>query len=172
MTKPTLVQATDHDRELFSMASLDERLPFIFPRSSFRIDVFSGECTGCGRKLSGPNLRGMIRLDFENVATLDAIGNCVDCGFFSRFRYRLHDDGAITGLRDGRWCRWEPTRTGKKLRDKQTDAGADEVQMRPQKGLTQVSAWLVGFLATLLWPFYLASALIGYLVQRLLRRWR
>lgn len=55
-------------------------------------------------------LRGRLIPSTSKVYTVDAFGWCESCQLLSPFRYRLHSDLSLTGIRDGEWVRWQASK--------------------------------------------------------------
>jgi hypothetical protein len=145
---PKLFVPTDRDRELFAMPPIQEQLPLVFPNTKYTFSYFDGVCNSCGCHITGPAFRGRLALVMDNVAQLEAIGGCSRCGMFTRYNYRLHDDGTISGRAGVEWARWaiNPQQPAHKPFDPASDPN-----------FSALPFW--GKLAAaLIWPFYIILA--------------
>lgn len=97
---------SDEDKALLALPPMHTHLPIVFA-SGYKLIEFCGECIRCKRQIEPALFRGRIDRTFERVAIIQAVGACHHCRLLTRFNYRVHDDLSITGVRDGRWRRWE-----------------------------------------------------------------
>lgn len=148
-----MVAASPRSRELFRMPSIEQQLPLKFPNKTFEVVSFKAYCNGCNNELPPDLFRGIINLDVENMAVLEAVGACHHCNCFTRFNYRVYDNGQVDFMhKDGRWHRRKITQSQHKSR------------------LTWGQRLLVAALvaaSVVLFPLYAVSSYFGWAVLRM-----
>lgn len=145
-------------QELSEMPPISDALPFVFPVTGYSVKGLNAECSVCRCEIQ-PNLfRGRVQLAFPTVAHMEAIGLCMQCRVLSCFEYRIHDDGAISGLKDGKWQRWENIGGQSSTRPE---------NQAPRAGIGRLGNFGHLVASTLLWPFYLAYRWVSWLYFRI-----
>ena len=147
-----IIARSKRSREIFEMPPITEQMPFVFPVTGFKLLELSGECSLCNCKMHPKSFRGRLQLAFPTVAHLEACGLCAQCQVLSRFEYRIHDDGAISGLKDGKWRRWENVGGQSSTRPAQSKCRASYAQ------LAAAAAFM---------PFYMVYRWSGWLFGRI-----
>lgn len=92
-----------------ALPALGASFPLVFADGA-RWDKLTGHCGRCSRRIEPDNLRGSAHAwgpkHAPAVYDVRAIGYCPECHLLTPFRYRMHQDMSMSGLRDGKWCRW------------------------------------------------------------------
>lgn len=101
------VPVAQRERDLFEMDPVCSHLPYQFPTRKFTLTHFAGLCGGCRGEIPADLIRGRFDKTLDSVVVLEAVGACMTCRLFTRFDYRLHDDGSFSAQRNGSWMRWE-----------------------------------------------------------------
>jgi hypothetical protein len=95
--------------EFHALPALSESFPLVFAEGA-RWNELTGFCGGCSQPIKAENLKGNAqpwgakRAPF--VYDVRALGYCSECRLLTSFHYRMHEDMSMTGLKDGKWCRW------------------------------------------------------------------
>lgn len=87
------------------MPSIASQLPVKFENGAEWMDIRC-QCGECGKYLPDKFVRGAVRKQTNDMASVEASGVCLDCKLLTRFVYRLYADGRITGLRGDGWHTW------------------------------------------------------------------
>lgn len=95
--------------EFQALSPLSDSFPLVFANGA-RWDAFVGHCDRCARSIDAVNMKGSAPAWRSKlgpvVYDVRALGYCPECCLLTPFRYRMHDDMSMTGLKDGKWCRW------------------------------------------------------------------
>lgn len=87
------------------MPSVISQFPVRFS-NGFRWEDFDGQCLSCTDFIAREHVHGSLSRPIEKVTVVEAVGICTKCNFLSSYRYRLHDDGRITGQREDGLHTW------------------------------------------------------------------
>ena len=97
---------THRDLELLCQPTLASQFPVCFA-NGVRFTGIACDCPDCGQRLADEVFRGELAWHGPHLVTVEGSGICHACQILNRCRYRLHDDGRVTGPDEsGQWRTW------------------------------------------------------------------
>lgn len=104
-------------KELWEMQPIYTKLPIKF-KNNKNFCKFNGICAICNVQIEDDLLHGQITMPIDDTAVVHAVGYCKSCHTLTCFHYRMHSDVSMSGIVNGQWKRWLPTKIDKKDRMK------------------------------------------------------
>ncbi len=101
---------TKRDQELWDQAPICTLMPLTLP-NGMTWESLEGCCKQCHEGILAADFRGTLTQPLSTVAVVEAVGACRPCRLLTRFYYRLHEDGRVTGRVGSGWGEWHPTPT-------------------------------------------------------------
>ena len=91
--------------DLLRFPPVKNEFPLFFP-GGLRVRRFDGMCSACKLFIPSDQMRGKVTRPSKDVAMVAAAGVCHSCHLVTDFHFRVHADGRVSGLLNGRWQEW------------------------------------------------------------------